>query len=504
MSYLEAAPDDRIALLLVRARAYGAAPADEALPLWRRLIAIEPAQASHHLQAARCLMSSRRRRGGGGGARGAGARSPLFPTPRACWRRRRPGRRTRRRVICRIRSRGGRRSRGDRGADRGRRVLRRWGPADSPTWSAASPRPAETPRPPAMRRGCCAPGQATGGRCGRLPALRSPASTSAGGWRALAAGDPGGREPWLHLARIAAREKDPVALLEACDGPLARAPTIPKACAQASPRWSRSAAPTPPPNLDAPRRIDGPAPTTSWRAPPPPRSRRQGGPAGRGAKPPVRSAGSWPGRRRAAARASARRRPPPGRAATRRPKSRRCGGSRACEKRTSAAARRPERGDANSCEASWPRRRPASTGPPRHRRARSGARRTLAPGADGAGADRRSVAGLGRGRRRLAPGARLAGAGPAEDAALRLELAEVCARRGRMDEALEALEAAQAGGAGSPRGRRDPAARAHRRRAASGGRSGAGRRGGAAARRLARDWASIRPASPIVRRGSPA
>ncbi len=47
---------------------------------------------------------------------------------------------------------------------------------------------------------------------------------AAEGWRALATADPADAEPWLQLARIAAREKDAVGLLRACDGLLDRSP----------------------------------------------------------------------------------------------------------------------------------------------------------------------------------------------------------------------------------------------------------------------------------------
>ncbi len=58
-AYLEAAPDDRAVMLLLAREYMVRRQPREALLLWRRLAAIEPAHASHRLQAARCLMSLR-------------------------------------------------------------------------------------------------------------------------------------------------------------------------------------------------------------------------------------------------------------------------------------------------------------------------------------------------------------------------------------------------------------------------------------------------------------
>ncbi|MEO7026795.1 MAG: hypothetical protein ABI056_04490 [Caulobacteraceae bacterium] len=59
-----------------------------------------------------------------------------------------------------------------------------------------------------------------------------PGSDAAAGWRTLADADPKDPEPWLQLARLAAREKAAVALLQACDELLARAPDHPEGLAR--------------------------------------------------------------------------------------------------------------------------------------------------------------------------------------------------------------------------------------------------------------------------------
>ena len=63
---------------------------------------------------------------------------------------------------------------------------------------------------------------------------RSPVAgvDDAAGWRLLADAEPADPEPWLQLARIAAREKNPAESLHACDAVLARAPDHPEGLAR--------------------------------------------------------------------------------------------------------------------------------------------------------------------------------------------------------------------------------------------------------------------------------
>ncbi|MEO7026794.1 MAG: hypothetical protein ABI056_04485, partial [Caulobacteraceae bacterium] len=75
-AYLEIAPDDRIVLLLLAREHMSRRQPEAALPFWRRLAAIEPDEAMHRLQAARCLFALKSPAAAAEEARGALNRRP--------------------------------------------------------------------------------------------------------------------------------------------------------------------------------------------------------------------------------------------------------------------------------------------------------------------------------------------------------------------------------------------------------------------------------------------